>query len=793
MSKSDLNNTIENLSNEQSLQKVARLEWELKNKEAHIQLLLESERCLQRELEQVKRSVGYRAVEQLRNIPKTVIPFGSRRRFCISFVVHFLRHPVRMVKKGSLKKQYAEYHASAISILKQREQVSEPMLEEHTKKFQAISREKLVEPEAKDKSEYQILEVPQFKEPEVSIIIPVYNQFNYTYHCIRSIIANSGDIAYEIIVANDCSTDITAELEDVIHGAKLITNETNLRFLKNCNHAAEYARGKYILFLNNDTLVKEDWLAPLVELCEKDPKVGLVGSKLLYPDGSLQEAGGILWRDGSAWNYGNGDDADASEYNYVKEVDYISGAAIMLPRVLWQEIGGFDEYFAPAYCEDSDLAFAVREKGYKVIYQPKSEVIHFEGVSNGTDVSEGQKAYQILNQRKFVQKWRKELRRHPVNGSDVFHAREYSYDKPTLLMVDHYVPQYDKDAGSRTVFQYLKLFVSQGYNVKFIGDNFYRHEPYTTVLQQMGVEVLYGPYYANNWQRWIEGNAPYIDFVFLNRPHISVKYIDFIKEKTKARIIYYGHDLHFLRERREYELTHEEKLLETVEEWKMKELSLMHKADMSYYPSYIEEEAIHQIDADISVKAIPAYLFEDVESCRYDFAARRDMMFIGGFGHTPNIDAVKWLASDVMPRLVELLPDIVVHILGSNPPKEIEKLANEHLKIEGFVTDEQLEKFYHECRMSIVPLRYGAGIKGKIIEAMKYGTPVATTSVGAEGIIDAEQIMLIEDDAETFAEKIAKLYQNEAELVRMSAESVEYIRKNFSPQNAIEVIGEDFK
>lgn len=791
MSKFELEDTIKNLSYEQSSQKAVRLEWELSNKEAHIQQLLESERNLQRELEQVKRTFGYRIEVRLRKLAGGVIPFGSRRRFCISFVVHFLRHPVLMIRKGSLSKQYQEYHASAISILRQREGLQQDV-GQPVKMPREIPRSQVMSAEAKSKSEYQVLEIPQYENPMVSIVIPVYNQFNYTYHCIESILMNSADVTYEIIVANDCSTDITGEMQDIVHGVKLVTNETNLRFLKNCNHAAEKAKGKYILFLNNDTLVKENWLEPLVSLCEKDAQVGLVGSKLLYPDGTLQEAGGIVWRDGSAWNFGNGDDASASEYNYVKDVDYISGAAIMIPRRLWEEIGGFDEYFAPAYCEDSDLAFAVRDKGYKVMYQPKSEVIHFEGISNGTDLSEGQKAYQVLNQRKFVHKWRNVLRKHPTNGIDAFHAREHSYDKPTLLMIDHYVPQYDKDAGSRTVFQYLKLFVSQGYNVKFIGDNFYKHEPYTTVLQQMGIEVLYGPYYANNWQKWILGNAPYIDFVFLNRPHISVKYIDFIRQNTKAHIIYYGHDLHFLRETREYELTQKEELLQSIEDWKEKELSLMRKADISYYPSYVEEEAIHEIDRQISVKAIPAYLFEEVEDCTYDFVNRKDLMFIGGFGHTPNVDAVKWLASEVMPKLIELLPEVIVHILGSNPPKEIEKLASEHLKIEGFVTDEQLEEFYHSCRMSIVPLRYGAGIKGKIIESMKFGTPVATTWVGAEGIQNAEQIMLIEDDAEQFAKKIAALYQNEQELRRMSMDSIEYIRKNFSPQNAMAVIGEDF-
>ena len=145
-----------------------------------------------------------------------------------------------------------------------------------------------------------------------------------------------------------------------------------------------------------------------------------------------------------------------------------------------------------------------------------------------------------------------------------------------------------------------------------------------------------------------------------------------------------------------------------------------------------------------------------------------------------------------MPVLINDIPDIVVHVLGSNPPEEIKKLGNRNLVIEGFVTDEELEAFYHKCRLSVVPLRYGAGIKGKIIEAMKYGTPVATTSIGAEGITGAEALMLIEDDAEGFAKAVSALYRDERKLSQMSRDSVEYIRNHFSPQNAVRVIAGDF-
>ena len=234
--------------------------------------------------------------------------------------------------------------------------------------------------------EHGRLKFEQVENPTVSIIIPVYNQIHYTYACLLSILEHTKDVSYEVIIADDVSTDATEHLSEYAEGLVICRNSTNQGFLRNCNNAARHARGKYVMFLNNDTQVTENWLSSLVQLIESDPSIGMVGSKLVYPDGRLQEAGGIIWSDGSGWNYGRLDNPDKPEYNYVKDVDYISGAAILLSNELWNQIGGFDTRFAPAYCEDSDLAFEVRKAGYRVVYQPKSRVIHFEGVSNGADV-----------------------------------------------------------------------------------------------------------------------------------------------------------------------------------------------------------------------------------------------------------------------------------------------------------------------------------------------------------------------------------------------------------------------
>lgn len=764
------------------------------NKEGHIELLLEVEREYERE----KNTHAYKFAKKLQRAGDWLLPVNSRRRFFARIIYNIFRHPRLMLHVVNPKriKNYLKYmRLEGMEGVKRRyeEAVDIERMQMDPSSRLDLKLEQVggsLSSVGMTAADYDTITFPVFTQPTVSIIIPTYNEFNYTYSCLKSILKNSGDIAYEIVVADDCSIDVTKEIEKIAENVRLITTEKNVGFLLNCNNAAQHVKGKYILFLNNDTQVQENWLEPLVNLIEQDEKIGMVGSKLVYPDGYLQEAGGIVWQDASAWNYGNRKSPEDPEYNYVKEVDYISGAAIMIRRNLWEEIGGFDERYVPAYYEDTDLAFEVRRRNYKVLYQPLSVVVHFEGISNGTDTESGLKQYQQINYQKFYDKWQDILQsEHEPNGVNVFTAKDRSNHKKHILVVDHYVPHHDQDAGGKCTYMYLKLFLQMGFQVTFIGDNYYKHEPYTTELNQMGIEVLYGNFYYHNWQQWLKENSNYFDYIYLQRPHIAEKYIDLVRQYSGAKILYFAHDLHYIREYREYEMTKDSEMLASSEMWKEMEYDLFSKADVGHVVGSYEQKIIQEAFPDKPIRNIPLYIYDSIlTDIVKDFSGRHDLLYVGGFGHPPNVDAVLWFAKEVFPIVLEKYPNIKWHVVGGKVPKEIKELESENIIIEGFVPDEVLEKLYRACRMAVVPLRFGAGVKGKVVEAAYFQIPLVTTTIGAEGLNLEDQSMLVEDDSAKMAELICSLYQDYDRLRTMSDAGIKFIEKYFMWSEAERVI-----
>ena len=771
--------------------KVKELNQIIANKKGHIEQLLETER----EFVRIQQTRSYKLGMKVHRLSERLIPGGSTRRFVLGTLLKVVCHPVKMIRfltphrirKFFWLKKMGGWDAVQYRFrVLEANELTDPMKSDAAHyDISEIDGEKALE-------EYQKIRFEYYAYPDISIVIPVYNQFAYTYQCLQSIQEHTAGIGFEIIIGDDHSTDQTADISTRIENITIVQNEGDKGFLYNCRTAAAHARGRYILFLNNDTQVQENWLKPLLDIMEADEKIGLTGSKLIYADGTLQEAGGIVWSDGSAWNYGNGKNPEDPEYNYVKDVDYISGACIMIRKDLWKELDGFDPAFAPAYYEDTDLAFRVRQAGYRVVYQPLSQVVHFEGISNGKDTTQGLKTYQVVNQQKFYRRWRDILEsEHFPNGKNVFLAKDRSRSRKQILVIDHYVPHYDNDAGGRCTFMWMKMFTELGMKVTFIGDNFYKHEPYTTVLNQMGIEVLYGNFYYYNWKEWLKENLHYFDYIYLQRPHISVKYMDLVKQYGRGKVFYFAHDLHFLRLTREYELTGDEKILLQAEEIRKTEMDLFEKADVVHVVGSFEQQYLADILPNKIIRNIPLYIYESLpEQIEKDFSKRQDIIFVGGFGHPPNTDAVLWFAKEIYPTVLKAYPDIRWHIVGGKVPDEVANLQNDHIIVHGFLPDQDLEHLYRTCRLAVVPLRYGAGVKGKVIEAAYYQIPLVTTTIGGEGI-PHENCFAIEDDPEKMAQMIVQLYGDFGKLEAMSDAGTYLIQNNYNIQSARKIFLQD--
>lgn len=618
--------------------------------------------------------------------------------------------------------------------------------------------------------------------PKVSVVIPVMNKWVYTYNCLEFISKLKDEVPFEVIVVDNGSTDETKQMLALVNDLCVIQNETNMGFVEACNMGSRTSRGEYILFLNNDAMILNGSLKNMVDLLTRDRTIGAVGAKLVYPDGKLQEAGGIVWNDAIriAWNYGKFDNPGKHEYNYVRETDYCSGACLLVRKEAFIRAGSFDTEFAPAYFEDTNLAFALRSIGYKTVYQPKAVAVHFEGVTAGTDVRKGAKKHQSINQKKFYDRWKGVLEtEHYPNGENVFLARDRSGAKKVMLYIDHEIPTFDKDAGSMITFEYLKLFLSMNLKIIFWPANLREVEPYMSIMQQRGIEVIYG---YENFGKYIRRYGAFFDFAVVSRPLTAVSFIDKIKAHSSAKLLYVAHDLHFLREMRRAELEGDIRVKDLALKLKLLELSISRRSDVTLVFSDFEKKMLETEDPKLNVEVMP--WIQNVSQAGASFDTRKDLMFIGSFRHLPNIDGVLWFVKEVFPKVRQHFSNVKLFIVGSDPTTEIKALSNNNdIIVTGYVPD--ATPYFSNSKAFIAPLLYGAGVKGKIVEAMSHGLPVITTPLGAEGLnLEHGKNALIADNPDDYIKSIVVLYTSKDLWLQISKGSFEYVKTNNSLDHA---------
>ncbi|HZH44737.1 MAG TPA: glycosyltransferase [Lysobacter sp.] len=624
--------------------------------------------------------------------------------------------------------------------------------------------------------------LPCSAQPRASVVIPVFNQFAHTLTCLRALAAHPPALPVEIIVVDDGSSDDTERCLAQVDGLRYHRRATNGGFIAACNDGAAHARGEYLVFLNNDTVPQPGWLDALLDTFDTHPGTGLVGAQLLDPDGRLQESGAGVRRDGDAYQFGRGESPLHPLHAHVRAVDYCSGAAIALPRALFEAVGGFDPRYAPAYYEDTDLAFAVRARGLEVLRQPAARVVHVEGATAGRDVRRGAKQRQVVNRATFAAKWRTTLGAHapaqerPTRGGAA----------PCLLVIDAWLPESDRDSASLRLENLLRVAVEEGAHVCLLPtDGAYRPGAVER-LQRIGVETWHRPFQPRI-AAWLREHGPRFDTVMVCRHHVLRELLPLLRRYApQARVVFDTVDLHYLRERRGAELAGDAALLRLAERTRAQELALVAAADVTLVVSEVERTVLAQDAPGATVEVLSNV--HRVHGPGQSFDARRDLVFVGGFRHPPNVDAVRWFAAEVFPRIRAQAPELLFHVIGAEPPEDIAALAREPgIRVHGHVAE--LAPYMDGARVAVAPLRYGAGVKGKVNLSMAHGQPVVATACAVEGmhLRDGEDV-LIADDPDAFAAAVLRLYGDRALWERLARNGLANVQRHFSLDAARAVV-----
>lgn len=618
------------------------------------------------------------------------------------------------------------------------------------------------------------LKFPAYTEPLVSIITPVFNHAALTYQYLESLLAHTS-APFELIVIDNDSTDETNVLLKRVANIKYITNKENLGFVQACNQGAGMARGKYLLFANNDIIVTPGWLSSLVETIENYPRCGAVGCKLVWPNGKLQEAGSIIWKDGTATGYGRDDDPAKHEYSYLRDVDYCSGACLLVSKSLFAELNGFDEVYSPAYYEDADLCMGISKLGYRVIYQPDVTIFHHEYASGGY---ENAAALMQVNHLKFMSKWENMLKdKLAFSPANILYARDVRRTKK-ILLIDDRIPTPDQGTGYPRSYHMIKSMAELGYKVTlFPLMNTQPWQPYTREFQQLGIEVFFGDNLDLN--KFAMDRAGYYDLILVSRPHNMERSIDIVKERfPDALLLYDAEALFSLRNILKAEINGN-KLEETAAKSMIDaEIRLMQQADMIITVSENERDTAVKYGIKRAVSwghptkiIIPSTGFEE----------RKDILFIGAFlsDDSPNEAAVLYFAREIFPQIFERMPCRFI-IVGKDPPASIKELESANVIVTGYIAD--LTEYYEKCRIFVVPHRYSGGIPWKLTEAMSRGIPSVVSKLTAEQLNLTDGVeTLVGNSEEEFAQKVIQLYRDEQLWQRIQQNAFKYIAETCDP------------
>ena len=370
-----------------------------------------------------------------------------------------------------------------------------------------------------------------------------------TLGCLRTVAAEV-DVPYEVVVVDNASSDETPALLDRIDGVKVLSNAENRGFVEAANQAARGANGEYLLLLNNDAELERGSVHAALEVFDREPEVGAVGGMILRLDGRLQEAGSIVWSDGSCRGYGRGDAPGHPAYMFRRDVDFCSGAFLLTPRQRFLDLGGFDERFSPAYYEETDYCLRLREHGLSTVYEPRARIRHYEFAS--FDSAERAVALQARNHAKFAAKHRERLSGQlPPDPANLHRARTPG-NAPRVLYIDDRVPHTSLGSGFPRANRVVDALADAGYLVTVYPLNFPREDTWASAYRDISrrVEIALG-HGREEIFGFLDERSGLYDLVFVSRPH-NMQFLDQVLESRElpadVKLVYDAEAIFALRE-----------------------------------------------------------------------------------------------------------------------------------------------------------------------------------------------------------------------------------------------------
>lgn len=524
---------------------------------------------------------------------------------------------------------------------------------------------------------------------------------------------------------------------------------------------------EYLWCCDINAIAQPDIIERAIEILSTCSNAGMLVPVEKYSDGTIRAGYASLVRDGLLQTTSVGSPADHPYYGYRRTIEAASSPLVILKIAGLSQLDGHEVsvYHTPMY-QLTELIWQWKQHQYETFYEGALCYEHDQPYPEFTE-----QEYTEDNQR-FYQRWKDML---PTDTAPFIHLSDLlnPLKQPTVLVIDATLPMYDEDSGSLRLFTLLKIWLSLGYRITFFPDNLDSQFKYRHALEALGIEVFHSGYDIQSAMAYRQ-----FDFAFICRVDIGHRYIPFIRLLSPDVVIFYDTvDIHYIREQRQAEIENNPQLTAHAQTTKRHELSNCLLANRVI--TVTEEDANHlqQELPNLTCSVIPnIHPLQPLPETNIE--QREGLVFIGNYNHKPNQDAVYSFIETVLPKIQARLPAVCFYLIGSNMNENLKTLANEHVKIIGWV--DLVEPEFAKRRVFVSYLRYGAGMKGKLGQALSLGLPIVTTTIGAEGMgLVEEKTALIADDSDHFAEAVCRLYTDTQLWEKLSSQGRDYIEHHY--------------